>query len=84
LWNYEIFTENPAANLDGFLSRRLHACRFPPSFKTLDSLIPVDATQVAFSDDWSLQSLETAIDRSIRFYEGRGRNNVYQDRRQAD
>ena len=49
-----------------------------PSFKTLDSLIPVDATQVAFSDDLEPASLETAIDRSIRFYEGRGRNNVYQ------
>jgi len=56
-----------------------------PSFKTLDSLIPVDATQVAFSDDLEPASLETAIDRSIRFYEGRGRNNVYQiEDRQID
>ncbi|HQN70529.1 MAG TPA: MltA domain-containing protein [Smithella sp.] len=56
-----------------------------PSFKTLDSLIPVDATQVAFSDDLEPASLETAIDRSILFYEGRGRNNVYQiEDRQID
>lgn len=56
-----------------------------PSLKTLDSLIPVDATQVAFSDDLEPASLETAIDRSILFYEGRGRNNVYQiEDRQID
>lgn len=48
-----------------------------PSLKTFESLVPADPAEIVFLDDLELASLETAIDRSIRFYEGRGRNNVY-------
>ena len=48
-----------------------------PSLKTLESFVPGKSAEIVFHDDLENASLETAIDRSIRFYEGRGRHNVY-------
>jgi len=47
-----------------------------PSLKTLESFVPGKSAEIVFHDDLENASLETAIDRSIRFYEGRGRHNV--------
>ncbi|HNZ64641.1 MAG TPA: MltA domain-containing protein [Smithella sp.] len=56
-----------------------------PSLKTFESLVPADPAEIVFLDDLEPASLETAIDRSIRFYEGRGRNKVYRiDDRDVD
>lgn len=48
-----------------------------PSLKTLESFAPGKSAEIVFHDDLENASLETAIDRSIRFYEGRGRHTVY-------
>lgn len=48
-----------------------------PSFKPLESFVPVAAAEIVFNDDLDPTSLEAAIDRSISFYEGKGRNRVY-------
>lgn len=47
------------------------------SFKSLESFVPVASAEVVFSDDLEPASLEAAIDRSISYYEGAGRNKVY-------
>jgi len=49
-----------------------------PSLKTLELFFPVNAENIAFNDDLDPASLESAIDCSIRFYDGKGRHKVYQ------
>lgn len=56
-----------------------------PSLNTFESLVSADPAEIVFLDDLEPASLETAIDRSVRFYEGRGRNKVYRiDDRDVD
>lgn len=58
---------------------------FHPSLNTFESLVSTDPAEIVFLDDLEPASLETAIDRSVRFYEGRGRNKVYRiDDRDVD
>ena len=41
-----------------------------------DALIVVSAEEVDLNDDLDFAALEMAIDRSVAYYEGSGRNNV--------
>ena len=43
----------------------------------VEPLSRVDAADIDFADDLDIDSLNLAIDRSISYYEGAGRNNVY-------
>lgn len=49
-----------------------------PSLKPFESFAWVKATDIDFSDDLEPASLDAAIDRSIHFYEGAGRNKRFQ------
>lgn len=44
---------------------------------TVEPLSRVEATDIDFADDLDIESLNLAVDRSISYYEGTGRNNVY-------
>lgn len=50
---------------------------FKTPVKPFETFVPVDAAEIDFADDLDDESLETAIERSINFYEGAGRNKVY-------
>ena len=44
---------------------------------TVEPLSRVEAADIDFADDLDIESLNLAVDRSISYYEGAGRNNVY-------
>jgi membrane-bound lytic murein transglycosylase A len=48
------------------------------SLKPFESFVSVKAADIDFGDDLEPASLEGAIDHSIRFYEGAGRNKLFQ------
>jgi membrane-bound lytic murein transglycosylase A len=50
---------------------------YKPSLKPFESFTPVKAADINFEDDLETASLEAAIDRSIHFYEGAGRNKLF-------
>lgn len=49
----------------------------PPAVKPLDMFLLVDASQMDFADDLDFALLESAIERSINYYENAGRDKVY-------
>ncbi len=50
---------------------------YKPSSKSLESFVFVKANDIDFGDDLEPASLEAAIDRSIHYYEGAGRNKLF-------
>lgn len=50
---------------------------YKPSSKPLESFVSVEAADIDFGDDLEPASLDRAIDRSIRYYEGAGRNKLF-------
>jgi membrane-bound lytic murein transglycosylase A len=42
-----------------------------------ETFVRVHAADIDFSDDLNFKSLERAVERSIRYYEGAGKNYVY-------
>lgn len=58
-----------------FLSGCMHTVK-KSSFKSMETFVPVSATDIDFADDLDRASLEMAIDRSMNYYENGGKNKV--------
>ena len=54
-------------------ARRVPLVSVPP----VEPLSAVNAADIDFADDLNIDSLDLAIERSIHYYDGTGRNNVY-------
>ncbi len=55
-------------------ARKAHRISLPPE----KALSPVNSSDIDFTDDLDIDSLDLAVERSIHYYDGPGRNSAYQ------